>query len=383
MRNFTQQIPLSLYIHFPWCVRKCPYCDFNSHALKQELPEMAYINALIADLEQDLPRIWGRGISSIFMGGGTPSLFSAAAMDHLLTAIKSRLRMAADIEITMEANPGTVEQSKFEGFRQAGINRLSIGIQSFQADKLKALGRIHDQHQAIQAAQTAKQAGFNNFNLDLMHGLPQQTIAEALQDLETAIGLGPTHLSWYQLTLEPNTFFYRHPPTLPEDDMIWEMQEQGKNLLASCGFSQYEISAYARNNLQSRHNLNYWEFGDYLGIGAGAHSKITDFANMTVRRLHKVKHPKDYLDSNKSFIAEEKIVSATELPLEFMMNALRLNKTISIRLFTERTGLDLSVIDNELNQAKRLGLLNVDSGNITVTRDGQKFLNNLLEIFLS
>lgn len=382
MSKLTPSIPLSLYIHFPWCVRKCPYCDFNSHTLKQELPENDYIDALLADLEQDLSKIWGRSITSIFMGGGTPSLFSPTAIDHLLTAIKSRLRVSPEAEITLEANPGTIEQDKFKGFRQAGINRLSIGIQSFQAEKLKTLGRIHDQQEAIKAAEIAKNAGFDNFNLDLMFGLPQQTITDAIQDLQTAIMLNPTHLSWYQLTLEPNTLFYQKPPPLPADDLIWDMQQQGKNLLATHNFAQYEISAYAKSGLQCQHNLNYWEFGDYLGIGAGAHSKITDFANNTIRRFHKVRHPKDYLDINKAFIVEEKTVNPAELPLEFMMNALRLNKAIPITLFTERTGIDIAVISKPLNQAQKLELLAVENNNFIVTAHGQKFLNNLLELFL-
>jgi putative oxygen-independent coproporphyrinogen III oxidase len=374
-------IPLSLYIHLPWCIRKCPYCDFNSHALRGELPEKAYVTALLQDLQQDLPRVAGRTIHSIFIGGGTPSLFSPNAIESLLTGINKYLPISANTEITLEANPGTVEQSAFAGFRQAGINRLSIGIQSFQDEKLKTLGRIHGSKEALRAVQSAQQAGFTNFNLDLMFGLPQQTIADALFDLTTAIDLQPTHISWYQLTLEPNTFFYQHPPTLPNDDHIWEMQTEGQALLATHTFNQYEISAYSKAKHQCQHNLNYWEFGDYLGIGAGAHGKITDLKNGTVHRMHKLKHPKIYLDS-KQFIAEEKNIATKELAFEFMLNALRLKQTITLDLFSARTGLHLAAIEKQLAIAASNNLLQYDQHSIKVTEHGYRFLNNLLEIFL-
>ncbi|MFZ2320426.1 MAG: radical SAM family heme chaperone HemW, partial [Pseudomonas sp.] len=287
--------PLALYIHIPWCVRKCPYCDFNSHAAGPTLPEQEYVDALLADLDADLGRVHGRQLSSIFFGGGTPSLFSAAALGRLLAGVEQRIGFAADIEITLEANPGTFEQAKFQAYRQLGINRLSIGVQSFQADKLKALGRIHDGDEAIRAADMARAAGFDNFNLDLMHGLPDQSIEDALSDLRIAIAQQPTHLSWYQLTMEPNTVFWSQPPTLPEDDTLWDIQEAGQQLLAEHGYLQYEVSAYARAGRQAQHNLNYWSFGDFIGIGAGAHGKLSSPSGQIVRTW-KTRLPKDYLD---------------------------------------------------------------------------------------
>lgn len=374
------QIPLSLYIHLPWCVKKCPYCDFNSHALKNNLPEEEYINALLQNLKQDLSKIDQRPIQTIFFGGGTPSLFSAKALDRLLNSIAKECQLVKNIEITLEANPGTVEQEKFNGFRAAGINRLSIGVQSFNPEKLKILGRIHDDNEAIKAAETAHKAGFDNFNLDLMFGLPNQTINEALEDLKIAISLKPTHLSWYQLTLEPNTLFYQQPPKLPDNDLIWEMQQQGQALLASHGFNQYEISAYSQSERECKHNLNYWQFGDYLGIGAGAHGKITNDGKIT--RTVKTKNPKDYLDPNKSFLIEEKIIDPKELPFEFMMNALRLNQKIPLSLFPERTRLPLNSIQLQLNQANEKGLLHIDQQHLQVTDFGSRFLNDLLALFL-
>jgi len=378
--------PLTLYIHLPWCIRKCPYCDFNSHAIKNEIPEQDYINALLADLDNDLPKINGRPLISIFIGGGTPSLFSPAAIEQLLTAIAKRVSFTKDIEITLEANPGTVELARFAGYRTAGVNRLSIGIQSFQADKLKALGRIHDDNEAIRAAETAHAAGFTNFNLDLMHGLPGQTIADALFDLKTAIALNPTHLSWYQLTIEPNTFFAHQPPVLPKDELMWEIQEQGYELLANQGFKQYEISAYSQTGKQCIHNKNYWEFGDYLGIGAGAHSKIT--GNKGIERFYKKKNPKDYLNPLPNPLPEyreresEKNINSTELPFEFMLNALRLYQDIPITLFEQRTGLSITTITDQLNQAQEKGLLNWDKNFIKTTELGKRFYNDLVEIFI-
>ncbi len=306
--HFNKPIPLALYIHIPWCIRKCPYCDFNSHAVKEAIPEESYLQALIRDLEADLDQIPLRPIQSIFIGGGTPSLFSPDALAALLEAIAARVALARSLEVTLEANPGTVEQTRFVGFRQAGINRLSLGIQSFQPEKLKVLGRIHDDQEAVQAVMAAKQAGFENFNLDLMFGLPNQSLEDALFDLNTALSLKPTHLSWYQLTIEPNTLFYHRKPPLPADDDIWEIQHHGQALLASHGFHQYEISAYSQFGFQSRHNLNYWEFGDYLGIGAGAHAKITNPHNHTITRFWKTKHPKEYLNPDKSFLAGQQTI---------------------------------------------------------------------------
>lgn len=374
--------PLSLYIHFPWCVRKCPYCDFNSHNLKNDLPEEAYIQCLLRDLEHDLQKIENRELVSIFMGGGTPSLFSPNAIEKLLVEIQKQIKFAPNIEITLEANPGTVEYQRFVGYRAAGVNRLSIGIQSFQAEKLTALGRIHQQQEAINAAKMAAEAGFTNFNLDLMHGLPDQTFDDAMFDLKTAIDLNPTHLSWYQLTLEPNTFFAKKPPVLPANELIWEMQDQGKALLAKHGFLQYEISAYSKPNKRCLHNENYWQFGDYLGIGAGAYSKITDLKHQNIIRAWKLKNPKDYL-SAKKFIAEENIVTADELPFEFMLNALRLYQDISFELFAERTGLSGNVIKNNLDSACRKGLLIFDKEFIKPTELGRRFYNDLVTIFLN
>lgn len=302
-------IPLSLYIHLPWCIRKCPYCDFNSHGVKDEIPEQQYINTLIQDLDEDLVEIEDRSLISIFFGGGTPSLFSGHAITTLLQEIQKRIPFQKDIEITLEANPGTVEQQYIRAYHEAGVNRLSIGVQSFQDDKLKALGRIHGSQEAQQAIETAKQAGFNNFNIDIMHGLPNQSVEDACYDIQTAIELKPTHLSWYQLTIEPNTVFYSKPPTLPDEDTLWEIEEQGKALLAKAGYEQYEVSAYAKQGRQCQHNINYWEFGDYLGIGAGAHSKITDPKSKKIERKWKVKHPKDYLNPNKPFVANKNLIS--------------------------------------------------------------------------
>jgi putative oxygen-independent coproporphyrinogen III oxidase len=380
MSVFTKPVPLTLYIHIPWCIQKCPYCDFNSHKLIGNLPEQDYIATLIKDLEQDLPLVWGRRLSAIFIGGGTPSLFSPNVLEQLLQQIHARLPFS-NIEITLEANPGTVEQQRFEQFYQIGINRLSLGIQSFQDDKLKQLGRIHNGAEAQKAIQAAKLAGFTNFNLDLMHGLPNQNLADALFDLTTAISFSPTHLSWYQLTLEPHTQFYNQPPVLPNEDDIWNIQEQGQQYLADQNYLQYEVSAYSKPGFQCDHNRNYWEFGDYLGIGAGAHSKITDFTQQTITRFWKVKHPKQYL-TTQSFIAEKKVVSEQELPFEFMLNALRLNEKIPIKLFERRTGLKLMAIHQSLQQAKQNNLLDWDDTTIYTTELGKRYLNDLISIFI-
>lgn len=376
-----QMIPLSLYIHIPWCIKKCPYCDFNSHQSPSVIPEKAYIDKLLQDLEQDLSLIWGRKIISIFFGGGTPSLFSPSSYTYLLQQLHARLAFHPDIEITLEANPGTVEQLHFQGFREAGINRLSLGIQSFQSDKLQQLGRIHSAEQAEKAIENALLAGFSNFNIDLMYGLPQQTCDDALFDLKTAISYQPSHLSWYQLTLEPNTHFSRFPPTLPDDDAIWTMQLDGQALLAKNNYEQYEISAYQQNDNPCRHNLNYWQFGDYLGIGAGAHSKITDLASGNVVRTWKTKHPKQYLATTESFIAGERIIPKEELALEFLLNALRLHQPIPISLFEERTQLPFATFDTHWQKAITAGLLERHSQHINTTPLGKRFLNDLLHIF--
>ncbi|UVE18103.1 radical SAM family heme chaperone HemW [Pseudomonas sp. LS44] len=379
--NGFQLPPLSLYIHIPWCVRKCPYCDFNSHAAGPELPEAAYVDALLADLDADLGHVHGRELTSIFFGGGTPSLFSADALGRLLAGVEQRIRFAGDIEITLEANPGTFEQAKFSAYRALGINRLSIGIQSFQESQLKALGRIHDGAEAIRAADMARAAGFDNFNLDLMHGLPGQTVEDALADLRTAIAQAPTHLSWYQLTLEPNTVFWSQPPLLPEDDILWDIQEAGQALLAEHGYAQYEVSAYAREGRQARHNLNYWSFGDFLGIGAGAHAKLSS-PDGHIQRSWKTRLPKDYLDPAKRFQAGERQLGADELPFEFLMNILRLSQGAPAALFAERTGLPLASLDAARREGEARGLLLADPERLVASAKGQLFLNDLLQLFL-
>ena len=384
MFNFTSLPPLALYIHFPWCVQKCPYCDFNSHELKKELNEKKYIDALINDLEQELPSFWGRSISSIFMGGGTPSLFSPESIDQLISALRARLTFALNIEITMEANPGTIELGKFKEFSHAGINRLSIGIQSFNDDKLKSLGRIHGRKEAIRAAELAHDAGFNSFNLDLMYGLPNQSLAQAVDDIETAIALEPKHLSHYQLTIEPNTFFHHQPPTVPDDDKLWEMQEACQASIAKHGYAQYEISAYAKEGYQCQHNLNYWQFGDYLGIGAGAHGKLTNAPEQKIMRSWKVKQPQDYLDkaANDKRIAGEKILTRNDAAFEFMMNALRLNNGFETEVFQHHVGLPISIIEKQLRQAEEKGLISWELKNIKPTETGRQYLNTLLELFM-
>ena len=373
--------PLSLYIHFPWCIRKCPYCDFNSHAVKGALPEAEYIDALIADLEHCLPMIWGRSVQTIFMGGGTPSLFSAAAIDRLLAAIRARVHLLPDAEITLEANPGTFETEKFAGYRAAGINRLSIGIQSFNDRHLQALGRVHNRDEAQQAIDIARSL-FDNFNLDLMYALPQQTLVDALVDIDTAIASGSTHISAYHLTLEPNTAFAAAPPNLPEDDLCADMQEAIEARLAAAGFEHYETSAFARPGRQTRHNLNYWRFGDYLGIGAGAHGKIS-FPDRIVRQARH-RHPTEYLRTIQqgSALQSEEIVPLDQLPFEFMLNALRLTGGFELALFTERTVLPLATILPELDRAEADGLLARDHLRAWPTAKGQRFLNTLLERFL-
>lgn len=373
--------PLALYIHIPWCVRKCPYCDFNSHAAGPSLPEQEYVDALLADLDADLDHVHGRELTSIFFGGGTPSLFSAGALGRLLQGVEQRIGFAGDIEITLEANPGTFEQAKFRDYRSLGINRLSIGVQSFQESKLKALGRIHNGDEAIRAADMARAAGFDNFNLDLMHGLPGQSIEDALYDLRTAIAQGPAHLSWYQLTMEPNTVFWSQPPELPEDDLLWDIQEAGQALLAGNGYAQYEVSAYARAGKMARHNLNYWTFGDFLGIGAGAHAKLSA-PHGRIFRTWKTRLPKDYLDPAKAFRAGERVLEAGELPFEFLMNALRLTDGVPAALFEQRTGLPLACLAQARRAAEARQLLQTDPQRLVATAQGQLFLNELLQHFL-
>lgn len=379
---FTTPPPLSLYVHFPWCVQKCPYCDFNSHPVRDELPQREYLEALLRDLEQDLPRVWGRQLESVFFGGGTPSLVDAEIIAELLSGIRARLPLKPAAEITLEANPGTVDSARFRGFREAGINRLSIGIQSFNDKHLKALGRIHDSEATRLAFRQARDAGFDNINLDLMFGLPGQQREQAIADIEQAIALAPEHVSLYQLTIEPNTAFGASPPELPEEDSIWDMQQALQERLAAAGYEQYEISAYAKNGRRSQHNLNYWTFGDYLGIGAGAHGKLSDHQSVT--RLWKVKHPKDYLRyaGSERGIAGTQPLAANDLPLEFMMNALRLAGGFPTALFGERTGLALNQVIEPLVRAESLGLVERDAALVQPTRKGQQYLNDLLALFV-
>lgn len=382
MQNFSVTIPLSLYIHIPWCVRKCPYCDFNSHESKQEIPEDLYVAALLQDLKENLPKIWGRRLVSIFFGGGTPSLFSAKAIENILTGVNTLLNIGPDIEITLEANPGTVDESRFVGFRRAGVNRLSLGIQSLQDEKLKRLGRIHGREHALRAIDAAQHAGFDNMNLDLMHGLPGQSLEDAMHDLQDALAWKTPHLSWYQLTIEPNTFFHHQPPLLPHEETLWDIQDSGKKIITDNGLQQYEVSAYSVPGKECVHNVNYWEFGDYLGIGAGAHSKITDVEKQVITRQWQMKNPKDYLDPDKKFIASETILSERDVIFEFMLNALRLTDGVAMSLFGERTGLSVAVLEPMLTIAKQKKLLVDDSSLLRPTELGQRFLNDLVGIFL-
>ncbi len=373
--------PLSLYVHIPWCVRKCPYCDFNSHQAAEEIPERAYVDALIADLKADLFWVQGRKLHSIFFGGGTPSLFSGRAIGEILTAVEHRIGFEEDIEITLEANPGTFEQQKFSDFRSAGINRLSIGIQSFSSHHLERLGRIHDGSQALQAIATARAAGFSNFNIDLMHGLPDQTIDEAAADIKLAIDNGAQHISWYQLTIEPNTEFYSRPPPLPNDDRLADIQQAGMNLLHGNDFAQYEVSAFALSNQTSKHNINYWQFGDYLGIGAGAHGKITLPESGLVMRSSKTRQPDKYLARIDSFMAQNRAIAADEMALEFMMNGLRLVNGVPVEYFSPRTGLALSGIETQISDLQRKGLMEMDDSRYRTTKLGYQFLNTVLQQF--
>ena len=373
--------PLSLYIHIPWCVRKCPYCDFNSHESKGEIPERRYIDALISDLDHTLPNIWGRRLTTVFFGGGTPSLFSAAGIDEILAAVRARVPLASDAEITMEANPGTFEAEKFKGFRDAGVNRLSIGIQSFNAAHLKALGRIHDADEARRAVAIA-QANFDNINLDLMYALPEQTLNDCAADIEVALAFGVNHLSIYHLTLEPNTLFHRFPPPLPDDDLAADMQSMIDARLDAAGYTHYETSAYAKPGMESKHNLNYWRFGDYIGIGAGAHGKISFPDRIT--RESRFKQPKAFMEHAAVGGAAEEIktIAPRELPFEFMLNALRLSEGFPLTMFVERTGLPLTAITATLDRAEAKGLITRDHVRAKPTELGRRFLNDLLEMFL-
>ncbi len=381
LSGLTTPPSLSLYIHIPWCVKKCPYCDFNSHESRSDIPEKRYVQALIKDLEQSVPRVYGRKIKSVFFGGGTPSLFSPEAIDEILSAVRMLIPLEYDAEITLEANPGTVDTTHFAGYKLAGVNRVSLGIQSFNADYLKALGRIHDDRQAIQAAELALDT-FERINLDVMYGLPKQTLTHALQDAQQAAALQPDHLSFYHLTLEPNTPFYRTPPSLPDDDASAEMQEKIEALLAENGYEHYETSAFCKPKSQARHNLNYWQFGDYLGIGAGAHSKLSFHDKITRETRHK--HPKSFMENAESGHAVDNVwtVEKADLGFEFMMNALRLTKGFEARLFTERTGMPWEAISMRLAEASNKGFITQQHQFIQPTLLGRRYLNELLQIFL-
>jgi putative oxygen-independent coproporphyrinogen III oxidase len=387
MTSVRQVPPLSLYIHIPWCVRKCPYCDFNSHAQNsQNIPQMAYLAALFADLEQELPQLAEREIVSIFIGGGTPSLLDAEIIEQLLLGLRTRLNLQPQLEITLEANPGTVESEKFQRFRDAGVNRLSLGIQSFDTATLQKLGRIHDAEQAHQAIILAKQARFDNLNLDLMFGLPGQTITSAINELAIACSFSPSHLSWYQLTIEPHTEFYRTPPVLPEEDEIWQIQQAGLEFLSTQGFENYEISAFARQGRYCQHNLNYWQFGDYIGIGAGAHGKLTNIQTGHITRRSKQSHPKTYLKQahTTAVVATCHELQPKDIISEFMLNALRLKQGVAISTFTERTRLSWQSVESLVQQAKDRGWLmqeDQQDKRIVATPQGWQFLNDVLELF--
>ena len=380
--QLTALPPLSLYVHLPWCIRKCPYCDFNSHEMRAaELPEQRYLDALMADLEAALPLVWGRTVHSIFIGGGTPSLFSPDAIDRLLGGIRARLRLAADCEITLEANPGTFERDRFRAFRAAGVTRLSVGVQSFNDGFLSALGRVHDRAQALAAVEEAAQA-FDTFNLDLMYALPGQTLADLATDLGTALALAPPHLSLYHLTIEPNTVFAKYPPALPDEDSASDMLDLVTDLTGAAGLYRYEVSAYARDGHRCWHNLNYWQFGDYLGLGAGAHSKIS-FAHRVVRQV-RFREPRLYMDRALAgnALAQNTEVSRAELAFEYMLNALRLKDGFALPQFTERTGLPVTAIAQALEQAERRGLIERDLGRVRPSVRGFDFLNDLQALFL-
>lgn len=381
MIRFDHQLPLSLYLHLPWCVRKCPYCDFNSHASRTDIPEREYADALLRDLESSIPQIWGRHVGSVFFGGGTPSLFAPEIIDRILSGVRALVPLDTYAEITLEANPGTVEAARFKGFREAGITRLSLGVQSFNPHHLRALRRIHDDLEARRALEIAQNT-FDNVNLDLMYGLPGQTLEEALADIQEAISYAPQHISAYHLTLEPNTPFHRSPPALPDDDASAAMQEMLENELAAHGYLHYETSAFALKSRQCRHNLNYWQFGDYLGIGAGAHSKLTFHDRVLRQGRHK--HPDDYLRkmAEGGAIEQEQALTRHDLCFEFMMNALRLTEGFPVALFLERTSMPISVTEPELGQAEARELIERDHLQIRPTILGQRFLNELLQIFL-
>jgi oxygen-independent coproporphyrinogen-3 oxidase len=378
---FGELAPLALYIHIPWCLKKCPYCDFNSHERRDEIPEARYVDALLADLEFALPAIWGRRVHSVFFGGGTPSLYAPEAIDRILAGVRSRVPLVPDAEVTLEANPGTFERARFAGFRSAGINRLSVGVQSFEPKFLSALGRVHDADEARAAAAAAIEI-FGNVNLDLMYALPGQTLADARSDLAQALRFSPPHLSFYHLTIEPNTLFHRYPPTLPDDETAADIEDAIAQTLGAAGYVHYETSAYAKPGYECRHNVNYWRFGDYLGIGAGAHSKLS-FQKRVVRQVRH-KQPQHYIEEVErgSPLAEDRTVERGEIGFEFMLNALRLTEGVPVALFAERTGFPLTLVQKALDEAERRGLIERDHEHMRPTPLGQRFLNDLQAIFL-
>ena len=375
-------VPLSLYIHIPWCLKKCPYCDFNSHRMQEGVREERYVDALVRDFESQLSAIQNRSIGTIFFGGGTPSLFSADAIASILAAIRARVQLDADVEITLEANPGASESTSFRGYREAGVNRLSIGVQSFDKAMLSTLGRVHGREEAFQSIEKARKAGFENVNLDLMFGLPNQTMASAIADVTSAIDLAPTHISFYQFTIEPNTFFQKYPPRLLHEEAIWAIQKESQALLSKNGFVQYEVSAYARGQAMCRHNLNYWEFGDYMGIGAGSHGKLTELATGIITRTSRIKHPEHYQDTVFTQEQGRIEVANSEVGFEFMMNALRLIEGFDVRLFTARTGLPISSVESEIKRCITEGMLEKDGHRIRCSAQGMNFLDNILQRFL-
>lgn len=375
-------VPLSLYIHIPWCVKKCPYCDFNSHALKDALPQAQYVDALCDDMALELPYVQERPIQSIFFGGGTPSLFAPSAIEQILTKIATMVKFADDIEITLEVNPGTIEHHNLADYKQAGINRISLGAQSFDDAKLQLLGRIHKAEETLRVIDELHQVNFNSFNLDLMYGLPQQSVTQALSDLEIAIASCAPHISWYHLTIEPNTLFYKYPPVLPDDELTFAMQTEGHGLLTNAGLIHYEVSAYAKSSLQCRHNLNYWEFGDYIGIGAGAHGKITELSTGNVSRRWKTRNPKDYLDPNQPFLAGTTAIPSHAISGEYMLNRLRLFTKLKYDDYQTRTGLPISSIAAKITHLANKELLLHDADNLYLTALGKRFLNDVLQEFL-
>lgn len=384
MTNRLRNPPLSLYVHIPWCVRKCPYCDFNSHQVSQNLPVEEYVHALVADLEQDLPLVWGRSLQSIYLGGGTPSLFSADLIALLLSEVRARLDLRPAAEITLEANPGTIEHDSFSAYAQAGINRVSLGVQSFNDEMLEGLGRIHGRDEIEQSLESLKSAGISNFNIDLMYGLPGQSAELSRRDIELAIQANPAHISFYQLTIEPNTAFAARPPSLPVEDEAWDMQQTGVDMLGAAAFEQYEISAFARTNMQSHHNMNYWRFGDFLAIGAGAHGKISMPADGEVLRYAKHRHPRQYLEgpATGSWMAQRRILSQPELIFEFFLNQLRLKQGVYIDDFGVRTGLPWQIVEPRVQQAVDKGLLEVCNGRARTTELGWRFVNDIQQMFL-